>query len=95
VQASSDTQAEQVLRGLARKNLDLIASIGFAQQAAVQKVAKEFPKVRFVLIDGVAQGANVNPSPSRKKKVRTWSAWPPPWRPSPRKSASSAASTFR
>ncbi|OFA00613.1 BMP family lipoprotein [Duganella phyllosphaerae] len=60
VQASSDTQAEQVLRGLARKNLDLIASIGFAQQAAVQKVAKEFPKVRFVLIDGVAQGTNVN-----------------------------------
>jgi basic membrane protein A len=60
VQASSDTQAEQVLRGLARKNLDLIASIGFAQQQAVQKVAKEFPKVHFVLIDGVAQGANVN-----------------------------------
>jgi basic membrane protein A len=60
VQASSDTQAEQVMRGLARKNLDLIAAIGFAQQAAVQKVAKEFPKVRFVLIDGVAQGANVN-----------------------------------
>ncbi|MYM82422.1 BMP family ABC transporter substrate-binding protein [Duganella sp. FT50W] len=60
VQASSDTQAEQVMRGLARKNLDLIAAIGFAQQAAVQKVAKEFPKVRFVLIDGVANGANVN-----------------------------------
>src|SRR5476649_484899 len=60
VQASSDTQAEQVLRGLARKGLDLIASIGFAQTQAVQKVAKEFPKVHFVLIDGVAQGANVN-----------------------------------
>ena len=60
VQAASDTQAEQVMRGLARKNLDLIAAIGFAQQAAVQKVAKEFPKVRFVLIDGVATGANVN-----------------------------------
>ncbi|WP_295990753.1 BMP family ABC transporter substrate-binding protein [Rugamonas sp.] len=60
VQASSDTQAEQVLRALARKNLDLIASIGFAQTQAVQKVAKEFPKVHFVLIDGVAQGANVS-----------------------------------
>ncbi|WP_342114371.1 BMP family lipoprotein [Pseudoduganella sp. OTU4001] len=60
VQASSDTQAEQVMRGLARKNLDLIAAIGFAQTQAVQKVAKEFPKVRFVLIDGVAQGNNVN-----------------------------------
>jgi basic membrane protein A len=59
-QASSDTQAEQVLRGLARKNLDLIASIGFAQTQAVQKVAKEFPKVHFVLIDGTAKGDNVN-----------------------------------
>ncbi|MEC5163297.1 basic membrane protein A and related proteins [Janthinobacterium sp. CG_23.3] len=60
VQASSDTQAEQVLRGLARKKLDLIASIGFAQTQAVQKVAKEFPNVKFVLIDGTAPGNNVN-----------------------------------
>ncbi|HEY0586333.1 MAG TPA: BMP family ABC transporter substrate-binding protein [Pseudoduganella sp.] len=60
VQASSDTQAEQVMRGLARKKLDLIAAIGFAQTQAVQKVAKEFPNVKFVLIDGVAQGNNVN-----------------------------------
>jgi basic membrane protein A len=60
VQASSDTQAEQVLRGLARKKLDLIASIGFSQTQAVQKVAKEFPNVHFVLIDGTAQGNNVN-----------------------------------
>ncbi|HYD80598.1 MAG TPA: BMP family ABC transporter substrate-binding protein [Paucimonas sp.] len=60
VQAASDTQVEQVLRNLARKNVDLIASIGFAQAQAVQTVAKEFPKVKFVLIDGVAQGDNVN-----------------------------------
>jgi len=59
-QASSDTQAEQVLRGLARKKLDLIAAIGFAQAQAVQKVAKEFPDVRFVLIDSIAQGNNIN-----------------------------------
>jgi basic membrane protein A and related proteins len=60
VQAASDTQIEQVLRNLARKNVDLIASIGFAQSQAVQTVAKEFPKVKFVLIDGVAQGDNIN-----------------------------------
>ncbi len=60
VQASSDTQAEQVLRGLARKKLDLIAAIGFSQTQAVQKVAAEFPGVRFVLVDGDAKGANVN-----------------------------------
>lgn len=60
VQANSDTQAEQVMRGLARKKLDLIAAVGFAQTQAVQKVAQEFPDVRFVLIDSVAKGNNVN-----------------------------------
>jgi basic membrane protein A len=60
VQASSDTQAEQVLRALARKKLDLIASIGFSQTQAVQKVAKEFPNVKFVLIDGIAAGPNIS-----------------------------------
>ena len=59
-QASSDTQAEQVLRGLARKKLDLIAAIGFSQTQAVQKVAAEFPNVKFVLIDSVAKGPNIN-----------------------------------
>jgi basic membrane protein A len=59
-QASSDTQSEQILRGLARKHLDLIAAIGFSQSQSVQKVAKEFPNVRFVVVDGVAQGPNVN-----------------------------------
>jgi basic membrane protein A len=60
VQASSDTQAEQVLRGLARKKMDLIAAIGFSQTQAVQKVAQEFPNVHFVLIDSIAKGNNVN-----------------------------------
>ena len=59
-QASSDTQAEQMLRGLARKKLDLIAAVGFSQTQAVQKVAQEFPNVRFVLIDSIAKGSNVN-----------------------------------
>jgi basic membrane protein A len=59
-QASSDTQAEQMLRSLARKKLDLIAAVGFSQTQAVQKVAKEFPNVRFVLIDSVAKGDNVS-----------------------------------
>jgi basic membrane protein A len=59
-QASSDTQAEQVLRGLARKKLDLIVAVGFSQTQAVQKVAAEFPAVHFVIIDSVAKGNNVN-----------------------------------
>ncbi|MES2323080.1 MAG: BMP family ABC transporter substrate-binding protein [Pseudomonadota bacterium] len=59
-QASSDTQAEQFLRNMARKKLDLIAAVGFSQTQAVQKVAQEFPNVRFVLIDAIAKGNNVN-----------------------------------
>jgi basic membrane protein A and related proteins len=58
-QANSDTQSEQMLRGLARKKLDLIVAVGFSQSQPVQKVAKEFPNVHFVVIDGVAQGPNV------------------------------------
>jgi basic membrane protein A len=60
VQVGNDAQTEQVLRNLARRKVDLIAAIGFAQAQAVQTVAKEFPKVKFVLIDGVATGDNVN-----------------------------------
>lgn len=60
VQSNSDAQAEQLLRNLARKNVDLIAAIGFSQTQAVQNVAKEFPKVKFMLIDSVANGDNVN-----------------------------------
>jgi basic membrane protein A len=59
-QASSDTQAEQMLRSFARKKLDLVAAIGFSQTQAVQKVAKEFPNVHFVLIDSIATGPNVS-----------------------------------
>src|SRR5438445_5851190 len=58
-QVNSTTQSEQVLRSLARKNVDMIAVISFSQAQAVQTVAAEFPKVKFVLIDGVAKGDNV------------------------------------
>lgn len=60
VQVASETQTEQVLRNLARKKIDMIAAIGFAQGQAVQNVAKEFPNTKFVLIDGVASGDNVS-----------------------------------
>ena len=60
IQVASDTQAEQVLRNLARKHVDLIAAIGFAQAQAVQNVAKEFPNTKFLVIDGVAKGDNVS-----------------------------------
>src|SRR6266478_3410585 len=35
----------------ARKNADLVVAVGFDQAAAVAKVAKEFPKAHFAIID--------------------------------------------
>jgi basic membrane protein A len=60
VQVANETQTEQVLRNLARKKIDLIAAIGFAQSQAVQNVAKEFPNTKFVIIDGLSTGNNVS-----------------------------------
>jgi basic membrane protein A len=59
VQVLSNAQGEQVLRSLARKGMNLIAAIGFTHAQQVQTVAKEFPNIKFVVVDGVANGANV------------------------------------
>ncbi|BEV71395.1 BMP family protein [Paludibacterium sp. B53371] len=58
-QISSDAQKEQVLRDMARKNMDPIIAVGFSYTQAIESVAKEFPKTRFVIIDSVAKGPNI------------------------------------
>lgn len=60
VQVMSNAQGEQALRNLARKGVSLIAAIGFTHAQQVQTVAKEFPKTKFVLVDGVANGNNIS-----------------------------------
>jgi basic membrane protein A len=59
-QITTDAQGEQVLRSLARKNVDLVVSIGFSMANAVATVSKEFPKVKFMIIDDEVKGDNVN-----------------------------------
>ncbi|SCK27202.1 BMP family protein [Vogesella sp. LIG4] len=58
-QIANEAQKEQVLRNLARKNVDLIVAVGFSFTQAVQTVATEFPKVKFAIVDDVAKGDNV------------------------------------
>lgn len=55
----NDTQREQALRNLARRGQDPIIAVGFGQASAVKAVAAEFPAVRFVIIDTVAEQPNV------------------------------------
>ncbi len=59
-QINNDSQSEQVMRNLARKDVDMVVAIGFTMTKAVETVSKEFPKVKFMIIDSVVKGDNVD-----------------------------------
>lgn len=52
-------QREQAMTQLARRGASIIVAIGFTQASAVERVAKQFPKVQFTLVDGVVDLPNV------------------------------------
>ncbi|MBS0550164.1 MAG: BMP family ABC transporter substrate-binding protein [Proteobacteria bacterium] len=56
---TNETQFEQALRRFAQRGQDPIIAVGFSQAVALGKVAKEFPKVRFTVIDSVVDLPNV------------------------------------
>jgi len=56
---SNPTQREQAMRRMAERNADPIIGIGFSQGSAMEKVAKEFPKLKFAIIDAVVTLPNV------------------------------------
>ena len=58
-EVTNPAQREQAIRNMARRGATIVIGIGFAQAAAVEKVAKEFPDVKFTLIDGVVELPNV------------------------------------
>jgi basic membrane protein A len=58
-EVTQEPQREQALRNFARRGQDPIVAVGFAQRAAVQSVAAEFPQTRFILIDSVVNLPNV------------------------------------
>ncbi len=55
----NDSQREQALRTFAKRGNDPILAVGFSQASSVTAVAKEFPKVHFIIIDGVVDAPNV------------------------------------
>jgi len=56
---SNETQFEQAYRHFAQHGFDPILGVGFSQVAAVTKVAHDFPKLRFTLIDSQIKAPNV------------------------------------
>ena len=56
---SNDTQRAQAIRRMAERGASPIISVGFAQASALQQVAKDFPKTKFVIIDEKVNMPNV------------------------------------
>ncbi|MBS0631720.1 MAG: BMP family ABC transporter substrate-binding protein [Verrucomicrobia bacterium] len=52
-------QREQAMVQLARRGATVIVAVGFTQASAVERVAKQFPAVKFTLIDAVVDLPNV------------------------------------
>jgi basic membrane protein A and related proteins len=56
---SNPTQREQAKRRMAERGADPIVGIGFSQGTSLEKVAKDFPKLKFAIIDSVVTLPNV------------------------------------
>ena len=59
VEATDDNAFEPLMRAFAQKDYDLIIGIGFAQKEAIQKVAAQFPKKHFAIVDAEVVAPNV------------------------------------
>ena len=58
-EVTNPSQREQAIRRMAQRGSDVVLGVGFAQAAAIEKVAQEFPNVKFAIIDAVVDLPNV------------------------------------
>ena len=56
---ANESQREQSIRRMAERGASPIIGIGFGQASSIEKVAKEFPKLQFAIIDMVVNLPNV------------------------------------
>lgn len=59
VESPDDAAFEPALRTFAEREYPLVIAIGFSQIDAVKKVAPQFPKTHFAIVDGVVEAPNV------------------------------------
>ena len=59
VEAADDNAFEPLMRAFAQRDFDLIIGIGFAQRDALRKVATQFPKKSFAIVDAEVDLPNV------------------------------------
>ena len=56
---SNPTQREQAKRRMAERGADPVVAIGFSQGSSMEKVARDFPKLKFAIVDAVVALPNV------------------------------------
>jgi basic membrane protein A and related proteins len=56
---TNTAEREQAIRNLARRGASVVIAVGFNNHGAIETVAKEFPNVRFTIIDSVVDLPNV------------------------------------
>jgi basic membrane protein A len=56
---NNPTQREQAMQRMAERGASPIVGVGFSQVSPMEKVAKQFPKLAFTIIDGVVNLPNV------------------------------------
>ena len=58
-EVTNESQREQAIRRMAERNASPIIAMGFGQASALEKVAKDFPKLQFAIVDMVVKLPNV------------------------------------
>ena len=58
-EVANPAQREQAIRRMAERGADPVVGIGFSQGSSIEKVAKDFPKQKFAIIDSVVSLPNV------------------------------------
>ena len=59
VEPGTPVNIEPAMRAFAERQYDLIIGIGFAQAPILESVAKDYPGIKFAIVDGVSELPNV------------------------------------
>lgn len=59
IEPGNPTSIEPAMRAFAERGYDLIIGVGFAQTPIMELVAKDYPDIRFAIVDGVSELPNV------------------------------------
>ncbi len=64
VEPGNPTSIEPAMRAFAERNFDLVIGIGFAQGPIMERVARDYPNIKFAIVDGVILDKDGKPLPN-------------------------------